>query len=586
MTPIRSIFVLAAALGALALPSTAAAVTSCDHGTAGVLVITTSETRDQVILQVGAGNSIQVFDENLVTCSGGAPHTKSVDTVLVVDDSDDPTTPTANDGSMLVSIASPEAFAPGKTAEATGASEIEFLMDTRAGRDRLVLGGPGKQTLVAGSDGAAFNTDGDPEIQGMPFDDLLLFAGAPADYLSAQGGEGTGGALVNAAGVQILGGGGDDFLFGSDTPSGELIAGGPGNDTSVAYGGDDLVYPGEGDDTLQGGAGTDRLSFAGPEGVTVDLADVGVQDTGQGRDSFAQFENVTGSEQADRLSGDPAANVLNGSIGDDVLDGRGGADELRGDAGTDTASYAGHPAAVTVDLARTNQATDADKLAGIESLTGSPFGDTLAGNAVANRIVGGAGADAITAGDGADRVEIRDGERDRATCGAGTDSAVSDRRSQDAVNADCESVDALPEPPRPAQAAGGAGAAGAGAGGSVRADPALSFSLRGAARQRVLRQRGVRVRLRCPQERCTTVTAASASVRVARSTRKLRVRSVRTAVSGGRARTITLGFTRRQLAALRRAVAAGQRPRVRVVATATDSAGNRARRTVGVRVKP
>ena len=93
-----------------------------------------------------------------------------------------------------------------------------------------------------------------------------------------------------------------------------------------------------------------------------------------------------------------------------------------------------------------------------------------------------------------------------AGCGAGADTAISDRRSLDAVDADCDSVDALPEP------------AGQG-GGPAPADTSLSFSLGGAKVQRVLRQRGLRVRVRCSLEPCTTVTAVSATLRRARTSR-------------------------------------------------------------------
>ena len=164
---------------------------------------------------------------------------------------------------------------------------------------------------------------------------------------------------------------------------------------------------------------------------------------------------------------------------------------------------------------------------------------------------------------------------DRVSCGGGPDSAISDRRSVDSVNADCESVDALPEPPAPARRPRA----------GPHADTALSFSLAGAKRQRVLRQRGVRVQVRCPLERCTTVAAASASFRVARSTRKkttLRLRPVRTRVAAGSTRTVTLRLSRRQRTALRRALAAGRRPRLKVTVTATDAAGNRATRSLPV----
>ena len=191
--------------------------------------------------------------------------------------------------------------------------------------------------------------------------------------------------------------------------------------------------------------------------MTVDLGETDPQDTGEGRDTLGQIENVVGSVYADTLIGTAGVNMLDGDGGDDALDGRGGADELRGGPGSDAASYAQAAAAVTVDLARTTQPADGDRFFSIEGVIGSPFADTLTGNMVANSIVGGAGADTIAAAEGADRVEIRDGEGDRVSCGADADTAISDRRSLDALDADCESVDALPErrgPIRPGPTAG------------------------------------------------------------------------------------------------------------------------------------
>jgi len=452
---IRSALVAAIALAAAA-PSPALGTTTCARSAAGVLEVVMSAENDRAGFQTGPANSIRLFgQEGEVACTGGTPTTANVDTVLVVDESDNLNTPAGNDGGTLVSISEPATFSPGKTAEATGLSEIEFLVDTKAGQDRLTLGGSARQQLLVGSEGAEWNGDGDPEMLGMPFKNLVLFGSDGADYLSAQGGSGTGGPLATATKVEINGGSGADSLFGSEIAAGDVIVGGPGDDTSVAYGGDDLVSPGEGDDTLQGGPGNDTLDFSAGKAVQADLENVTPQETGQGRDSFAQFENATGSTFADRLTGDSAANVLRGGAGDDVLEGRAGADQLNGEQGADAVSYAGSATAVNIDLARTTQPTDADKLFSVEDVTGSRFGDSLAGNAVSNRIDAGAGADTVSAGDGADRIAARDGENDQVSCGAGADSVVSDRRSLDAVNADCDSVDALAEPFEPVgQAAG------------------------------------------------------------------------------------------------------------------------------------
>jgi Ca2+-binding RTX toxin-like protein len=233
---------------------------------------------------------------------------------------------------------------------------------------------------------------------------------------------------------------------------------------------------------------------------------------------------------------------------------------------------------VNVDLSRTTQATDGDKLFSIESLTGSAFADTLIGNVVGNQIVGGPGADSVAAGDGPDRVEVRDGEGDRVGCGDGVDTAIADRLSLDTLDA-CEAVDALPEPADPQQPdqpdqPGG-----------PALDDTLSFTLSGARRQRVLRQRGVRVELRCPQEPCAATASATAVLRSGDGARpvRLKLRPLTASVAGGSTRVVRLPVTRRQRKALRSALLSGQRPLFRVTARARDAAGNVAVRTLQVR---
>ena len=350
-----------------------------------------------------------------------------------------------------MSILEPAYFAPGKTPEAGGISEIEFLADTKGGYDRLALGGAAKQQITVGNDGAGWDADADGDLLGMPFDDLSLYGGDPADYLDAFGGTGTGAPLSTVAALEIYGGGGDDSLTGS--PGRDRIIGGAGKDSMGAFGGDDVVSPGPGDDVVQGGVGNDTLNFGDADGgVSVDLSETQRQDTRQGLDEFGgEFENVTGSPFADTLSGNFAANVLKGDKGDDVLDGRPGADELHGDEGSDTVSYATSKAGVIVDLAQTSQPTENDKFFGIDNLIGSPLADPLAGNGAPNRI------------------DSRDGVGDRVSCGGGPDTAISDRRSVDSVNADCESVDAPAE-----QAGAGPAPAGRPAVGPAP-DTALSF---------------------------------------------------------------------------------------------------------------
>ena len=268
-----------------------------------------------------------------MTCGGAPATTTTIDTVLVVDDSDDPATPQPSDGKSFVTIEEPASFGPGKTAEVDGVSEIEFLVDPKAGVDELAMGGQAKQTLVAGNGGVAWSTDNDAEVVGMPFDFLTLSGGVQEDYLNGQGGNGTG-APLSATGLVANGGEARDFLFGGDAPVGDGLNGNDGNDSMVGYGGPDDLERGAGDDTMQGGLGADRVDYDdAPNGVRVDLANVAAQDTGEGVDSVSGIEGVIGSEYTDTLFGDDGANSFDGNDGDDVFEGRGGADDFRGEDG-------------------------------------------------------------------------------------------------------------------------------------------------------------------------------------------------------------------------------------------------------------
>lgn len=107
-----------------------------------------------------------------------------------------------------------------------------------------------------------------------------------------------------------------------------------GNDQ--VYGGDgvDTVGPGIGDDTADGGIGADTAHFAKAVAVSVDLTTGSA--SGEGTDTLAAFENVTGSAGADTLRGGTGVNSFQGGGGNDTLLGFGGNDKLYGAAGNDS----------------------------------------------------------------------------------------------------------------------------------------------------------------------------------------------------------------------------------------------------------
>ncbi len=233
----------------------------------------------------------------------------------------------------------------------TGDDEIVGLggsdiLDGGDGND-IITGGPGPDAIIDG--------DGDDIAVGGSGDDLFI-SGAGDDILEGGGGVDfldlsdqtesvTVDLDVNSAGAagtpslegvasgeglgtdlllefeNVLGGSGDDLIFGNNMPN--ALFGGGGDDTIHGFGGADL---------LDGGDGVDTVLFAATPGVTIDLA-AGFG----GPDAIVNFENATGSAMGpDVILGDAGDNILTGLGGDDVLNGREGDDLLDGGEGTDT----------------------------------------------------------------------------------------------------------------------------------------------------------------------------------------------------------------------------------------------------------
>ena len=114
---------------------------------------------------------------------------------------------------------------------------------------------------------------------------------------------------------------------------------------------------------------------------------------------FSSIENVTGSDNDDRLTGSAGVNRLDGGAGNDTIAGGAGADDLVGGLGTDTADYSASLSAVTVNLSSgTGTGGDAqgDTLSGIENLLGSVADDILTGDGGVNVLDGGSGNDTLS----------------------------------------------------------------------------------------------------------------------------------------------------------------------------------------------
>jgi serralysin len=170
------------------------------------------------------------------------------------------------------------------------------------------------------------------------FQNLQLANGG--QKVDLRGAHGSADASFGNAFVSILGGTGNDTIYGRDEANTTFIAsGGAGNDTMIAGKSASGFEGGAGNDILKGGVSlADTASYAiATKGVKVSLSNTKVQDTGgAGKDTITGIENLTGSAFADKLTGSSAKNFISGGEGNDVMDGKSGADTLFGGGGNDT----------------------------------------------------------------------------------------------------------------------------------------------------------------------------------------------------------------------------------------------------------
>jgi len=235
------------------------------------------------------------------------------------------------------------------------------------GPDADRIYGEGDDDTLLGNAGGGDNDDtgdiinggfGDDVLDGWVGDDTLQ--GGPDDD-SIVGEDGNDTATFSGSGNEInasltsntANGAGSDGLSGI-----ENLSGSPQDDTLTGSAGPNIIRGGDGDDTvngragnddLGGGDGTDLVTFSGAPGAITASLSSGTA-SGDGTDTLALFENMSGSGFADLLRGDGNANRINGYSGndevrgykghDDLLGGTGG-DDLIGDAGND--SLAGGP---------------------------------------------------------------------------------------------------------------------------------------------------------------------------------------------------------------------------------------------------
>ena len=155
-----------------------------------------------------------------------------------------------------------------------------------------------------------------------------------ADILDGAGGSDTASYVTSDAGVTVsltsgVGSGGhaqgDTLLF---------------IENVIGSNFDDTIEGNAANNVLTGGAhgaNGDTVSYSNAlASVTVSLATTKAQNTsGAGKDTLTGFENLTGSDFADKLTGSAAKNLLSGGDGNDIIYGGSGADTLIGGTGAD-----------------------------------------------------------------------------------------------------------------------------------------------------------------------------------------------------------------------------------------------------------
>ncbi|WP_425093859.1 calcium-binding protein [Tropicimonas sp. S265A] len=210
---------------------------------------------------------------------------------------------------------------------------------------------------------------------------------------------------------------GDAALHLWGTGNGDTLVGGTAADLLEGNDGDDTLRGNAGADTLIGGAGQDMAAYdTAGAGLRADLQFAHVNTGEAAGDTYAEIENLQGSQGQDDLRGDGQSNTIRGQDGNDKIHGRHGddalfgedgndilvggtgADALDGGAGVDRAAYYSAQERVLADLqfAHVNTGEAAgDTYAGIEHLQGSQQNDELRGDGQDNTIWGNAGDDQI-----------------------------------------------------------------------------------------------------------------------------------------------------------------------------------------------
>ena len=276
-------------------------------------------------------------------------------------------------------------------------------LDGAAGDDWL-SGGLGDDVLTGG--------DGNDWLTGGLGDDVLTGGDGTdtADFSDATSGVSVN---LNLASVQNTGGAGNDTLNSIEDLVGsgfdDDLTGTSGNNRIIAGAGNDRVVAGLGDDYADGGAGRDTLDFSGAaSGIFVYLYYSGSWNTGQGTDTFVNFENVDGSQFGDYIYSGYTGGQFSGNDGNDifgVIVVASGVHEFDGGNGSDQLYIAAGALGMRIDLNITDVQIAGEnqiRIQNIENLTTGSSNDLLFGTSGNNVLSGGDGFDFLDGREGDD----------------------------------------------------------------------------------------------------------------------------------------------------------------------------------------
>ncbi len=240
-------------------------------------------------------------------------------------------------------------------------------------------------------------------------------------------------SVVNSPiGDSLFGGEGDDLISGGD--GGDLVSGDQGNDIMLGRGGNDSMYGGSGNDTIDSGEGDDLL--LGNSGN--DVLDGGAgDDTVVWRGAVDSNDSVVAGDGLDEVS------IRGSAAGDSITVGQSGSSVVVGSGGASIALPATEELAAGVDhlLISTGSGSDTVTIGNLNlvgalvlnvngedgndilNATGAATGSVLMvlnGGTGDDLIVGGNGGDSLDGGDGADVVN-GGGGNDSVNGGNGSD---------------------------------------------------------------------------------------------------------------------------------------------------------------------